>query len=88
MMMNLQNVLDNNFVLLRESKDLFSPLAMLHYQYYSSQTELESYLEENKDKIQAIVGRDYIPFGEAQCPKLSDFADGVDTMQFLSSINN
>jgi hypothetical protein len=88
MMMNLQNVLDNNFVLLRESKDLFSPLAMLHYQYYANQTELEAYLIENKDKIQAIVGRDYIPFGQAQCPKLTDFADGVDTMQFLSSINN
>jgi len=87
MMMNLQNVLDNNFVLLRESKDLFSPLAMLHYQYYANQSELENYLVENKDKIQAIVGRDFIPFGEAQCPKLSDFADGVDTMEFLSRIN-
>jgi hypothetical protein len=88
MMMNLQNVLDNNFVLLRESKDLFSPLAMLHYQYYANQTELEAYIEENKDKIQAIVGRDYIQFGEAQCPKLTDFADGVDTMEFLTNINN
>lgn len=88
MMMNLQTVLDNNFVLLRESKDLFSPLAMLHYQYYANQKDLENYLQENKEKIQVIVGRDYIPFGEAQSPKLSDFADGVDTMEFLSSINH
>jgi hypothetical protein len=49
---------------------------------------LEAYLEENMDKIQAIVGRNYIPFGEAQCPKLTDFADGVDTMEFLTSINS
>ena len=85
-LLNKVPVLDNNFVLLRETEDLFSPLAVIHYQYYSSSSQISQFLSTNKDKIQAIVGRGYVPFGQAQCPKLNDYADGVDTMAFLSSI--
>ena len=84
-LMNLEEILDNGFVLLKESEDLFSPLAMLFYHRYEAVSEVERYLEEHKEDIQAIVGRNYLPFGVAQCPGLSDFADGVDTMQWLNS---
>ena len=84
-LMNLEQILDNGFVLLKESEELFSPLAMLFYHRYEAFSEVERYLEDNKEDIQAIVGRKYLPFGVAQCPELSDFADGVDTMQWLNS---
>lgn len=84
-LMNLEEILDNGFVLLKESEDLFSPLAMLFYHRYEAVSEVERYLEEHKEDIQAIVGRNYLPFGVAQCPGLSDFADGVDTMRWLNS---
>ena len=85
-LMNNIPMLDNNFVLLMESKELFSPLSIVHYQYYSNQEELEAYLELQKENLQAIVGTNYIPFGQAQCPGLNDYADGIDTMTFLYNI--
>jgi hypothetical protein len=84
-LMNLEEILDNGFVLLKESEELFSPLAMLFYHRYENFSEVERYLEEHKEAIQAIVGHNYLPFGVAQCPGLSDFADGVDTMRWLNS---
>jgi hypothetical protein len=84
-LMNQVPILDNNFVLLKESKDLHSPLSMLHYQRYKHHNEVMTYLEENQHQIQCIVGHNYLPFGSAQCPTLTDYADGIDTMQFLGN---
>lgn len=86
-MLNQVPFLDNNVVLLREHEDLVSPLAVVHYQYYEDRSEVERYLQANEDKIQAIVGKDFIPFGKAQCPGLADYADNVDTMAFLNSLS-
>ena len=86
-LLNQHELLDNNFVLLKESTDLFSPLAIVHYHYYDSPEEVEAYLSEHKDQLQAIVGKNFIPFGKAQCPMLDDYADGVDTMAFLQTLN-
>jgi hypothetical protein len=83
-LMNLEQILDNGFVLLKESEELFSPLAMLFYHRYEEVSEVESYLEKHKEDIQAVVGHGYLSFGSAQCPTLTDFADGVDTMSWLS----
>ena len=33
-----------------------------------------------------MIGHNLINFGEAQSPKLSDYADGVDTMSFLTGL--
>jgi len=85
-LLNKVPMLDNNFVLLRENDELFSPLAVVHYQYFSTQDEIEDFLAKHRNEIQAIVGKGYVPFGKAQCPTLSDYADDVDTMAFLSSI--
>jgi hypothetical protein len=84
-LMSLSKFLDNNFLLLKESDQLFSPLSMLHYQYYKSSEELNSFLAANQSQIQCIVGQDFIPFGQAQCPSLFDYPDGMDTMEFLAT---
>tara|TARA_B100001758_G_C18362828_1_gene586793 strand:- start:701 stop:1549 length:849 start_codon:yes stop_codon:yes gene_type:complete len=87
-LMNQIPILDNNFVLLRESKELFSPLAMVHYHRYSNFDEVNEYIELNQDFIQVIVGDsdEFVPFGISQNPLLSDFADKIDTMKWLLSI--
>jgi len=56
---------------------------MLHYVRYRDSIDAEHFLDDNKDKIQAIVGKNYIPFGRSQKPGLTDYADGVDTLKFL-----
>jgi hypothetical protein len=86
-LMNQAVFLDNNFLLLKESMDLFSPLAMIHYHFYNDYNKLNEYLGLNKESIQCLIGRNYIPFGQGQCPKLNDYADGIDTMNWLSGLN-
>jgi len=85
-LLNKQDLLDNHFVLLKESKELFSPLAVVHYHYYSSKEDVAEYLETHVDQIQVVVGNGFIPFGKAQCPLLDDYADGIDTMRFLETM--
>jgi hypothetical protein len=59
---------------------------MLYYHFYDSESDILDYLEENKDQLQCIVGDGRIPFGKAQQPSLSDYADGVDTLKWLNQL--
>lgn len=86
-LMNQHALLDNNFLLVYESRELFSPLAMIYYHRYQHISEVEEYLNEHSGDIQAVIGHGYIPFGAAQCPALDDYADGVDTMEWLTNLN-
>lgn len=85
-LLNQVPLLDNNFLLLKESKELHCPLALLHYHRFSEQQEVESYIKANQDSLQVVVGKAYTPFGIAQQPGLTDFADGVDTRLFLAAL--
>jgi hypothetical protein len=90
-LVNKINHLDNGFLLLAENFSFFSPISVLHYEKYTNLGNLVENLELHKEKIQCIVGdsklfSDYIHFGQAQTPSISDYADGVDTMEFLSKI--
>lgn len=85
-LMNKIPLLDNNFVLLRESEELFSPLAMIHYHYYSDKGEINEFIEKQKEHLQVIVGKNYTQFGAAQCPALNDYADNMDTLAWLNQL--
>ena len=78
--------LDNNFLMLRENENLHSPVAVLHYQFYKDETELQIQLELNMENIQCIIGKNHIPFGYSQQPVISDFADNMNTSEFLLSL--
>lgn len=89
LLVNKETFLDNGFVLLQESERLVSPIAVLYYQRYQTHQEVENLLTVAKEKIQCIVGNEApatVPFGQAQHPALWDYADGVDTMKFLTSL--
>ncbi len=82
--------LDNGFVLLQETKKLVSPLAVVYYEYYDNQEELNNKIGEVREKIQCVVGNIFpatVRFGEAQMPGLMDYADDVDTLAFLQKLN-
>lgn len=72
----------NNSILLLENEGLFSPISCLFYGYYDDAEKLTAGLRKN-ESVQCIVGKWGVPFGQAQSPSLTDYADGVDTMQFL-----
>ncbi|MES2678899.1 MAG: acyl-CoA reductase [Bacteroidota bacterium] len=78
--------LDNNFLMLRESADLYSPVGVLFYQFYKAETEVKEFLEANKNHIQCVVGASHIPFGYSQQPVITDFADQVNTLDFLVNL--
>ncbi len=89
LLMNSTPHFDNGFVLLQESTQLSSPIGVLYYEYYTDKKLLESRLQLLSENIQCIVredSTDYVAFGKAQEPELWDYADGVDTMQFLTQL--
>ena len=84
-LMNLVPFLDNNFMLLMEHEQLQAPLSMVYYHYYSNEEEVKNYLEVHKEQLQCIVGLEHLPFGSTQEPQIKEYADGIDTMQWLSN---
>lgn len=91
LVMNERPFLTNNFLILREDPSLMSPVSVLHYEYYDDAVHLESLLSLNADEIQCIVskteGDGWVMPGQAQMPGLKDYADNVDTMAFLTSLD-
>lgn len=75
----------NDSLLMVENVVPFSAVGVLHYRYYDSIETIQNELNSSED-IQCIVGHNNVPFGNSQKPNLADYADGVDTMQFLTSL--
>jgi hypothetical protein len=87
-LVNLVPHLDNGFLLLNENESMVSPISVVYYEQYQNEEDLKHKISLSEDKIQCIVSRDAwfpksVNFGDAQKPKLWDYADGVDTMSFL-----
>lgn len=82
--MNNRFYMTNEATLLVESEALFSPISQLNYSFYSNADEVIKTLRASKE-LQCIAGTD-IPFGKVQSPGLTDYADGIDTMQFLLTL--
>jgi hypothetical protein len=92
LLMKKEHHLDNNFILLKEDIGIHPPLSVIYYEKYDSIPSLISLLDQYKEKIQVIVSKEKmkglttIPFGTAQQPELWDYADGVDSLKFLSKL--
>ena len=82
--MNNRFYMTNEATLLVESDALFSPISQLNYSFYTDIDTVINGLRNNKE-LQCIAGID-IPLGKVQCPGLKDYADGIDTMQFLLTL--
>ena len=90
-LVNKEEHFDNGFLLMKESVDLVSPIGVLFFEVYEGDESLAKRLDGLKEKIQCIVSKSAwypgsFPFGEAQCPAVTDYADNVDTIAFLSTL--
>ncbi len=74
-------------LIVTENEQLVSPVGVLHVHRYQNQRDLSAWLTLHEEKIQCIVGDGAIPFGQAQMPALDDFADGVNTYEFLVNLS-
>ena len=70
-----------------EGTSFATSLANIVVQRYSDIEDVRVWLAEHRDQIQCVVSHldieGCVAFGEAQHPQLSDYADGVDTMEWL-----
>jgi hypothetical protein len=92
-LVNRDEHLDNGFLLLKQDERLVSPLAVLFYGTYSDLTSAEKQLQEQSAQLQCIVSaaplqteNQVVAFGQSQHPQLWDYADNVDTMEFLANL--
>jgi hypothetical protein len=85
LILNKKFYMTNGTILLAENKSPYSPISLLHYMYYKPGEDI-GVGTEAAGGIQCVVGRDGVPFGRTQQPGLEDYADGVDTMEFLGSL--
>jgi hypothetical protein len=83
-------LLDNEFLTLKEDSSYASPISSVFYEYYDDIAEIQNRLSNDTEKIQCIVSHDLIEnsidFGQTQQPKLWDYADNVDTLEFLTRL--
>ncbi len=86
MMLERQTFLENDLIVMREERSLLSPVSILNYEYYSNPEQLSEAIERNLDDIQCVLGKEHTPLGMAQQPGLKDYADGVDTLDFLVNL--
>jgi hypothetical protein len=90
MLVNAVPHFDNGFLLLTESAALVSPISVVHYSTYTQEIDLLDQLTDVAAQTQCLVsaGGRYpgsFPLGRAQNPGVGDYADGIDTMEFLAA---
>jgi hypothetical protein len=85
LMMSSKFYMTDGGTILTENTSPFTPVSQVNYEYYVDKAVLTGQLKGSAE-IQALVGHGLTPFGQAQQPGLSDYADGVDTMSFLQDL--
>ncbi|MEQ9262461.1 MAG: acyl-CoA reductase [Owenweeksia sp.] len=90
-MMERQAFLENGFMILKESTKLHAPASVVYYEFYADEKELVEKKETLSSQLQCVVGNPELDlceagFGQAQKPKLWDYADKVDILKFLRTV--
>ncbi|MBT8252557.1 MAG: acyl-CoA reductase [Flavobacteriaceae bacterium] len=89
-LMSNYDMLENGFLMLKEDSNYASPIATVFFDYYNSRQDIKDKLKADSNKIQCFVSDGFfvneVAFGQTQKPKLNDYADGIDTVDFLLKI--
>jgi len=92
LLLNSVPYLMSGSLIVTESDDIASRIATLHYAKYKDTTDLVTEIDNRREEIQCVItsidlpGVDSFQFGQAQQPSITDYADGVDTMEFLVNL--
>lgn len=92
LLMNQVKFLDNGFMILKEDINYSSPVSVVFFEFYSNLENIKSRLIFDAEKIQCIVAKkgiieNSIDFGQTQKPALWEYADNVDTIEFILNLN-
>ncbi|WP_417236351.1 acyl-CoA reductase [Bizionia paragorgiae] len=84
------DMLENGFLMIKEDESYSSPIATVFYEYYDALDALKEKLNTDAEDIQCVVADGIIdseiPFGKTQKPELWDYADAMNTIDFLLKI--
>lgn len=84
--------LDNNFLMIRENEDLHAPTSVLYYEHYTNKLPFVEKIKGLEENLQCTVsnfeieGLKTTAFGTTQQPGIFDFADNVNTLDFLNTL--
>lgn len=84
--------LDNNFLMIHENAALHAPTSVLYYETYTNEQMLVEKIKSLEDNLQCIVSNFEMStlkvtgFGKTQSPDIFDFADNVNTLDFLNTL--
>lgn len=85
-LMNQTPLIDIDFINIVENNSLHSPISCLHVERYKTLEDVKKNIAKQSENIQCVVGKGYLEFGKSQQPGLSDYADNVDTMEFILNL--
>lgn len=89
-LMSLYKLLDNGFLTIKEDSSYASPISSVFYEFYDDIEIIKERLANDSEQIQCIVSNDLaensIAFGQTQKPNLWDYADNIDTIEFLNNL--
>jgi hypothetical protein len=83
---------DSGNLILTENESIASPVSVVYFGFYDNLDNLKTQLYSIADQIQCVVSnskldKNEVDFGKSQQPQLWDYADGIDTMEFLLSLD-
>ena len=84
-LLNKKYYMSTPALIMVEEPSFFSPISQLNYEFYANQEKLTETLKDHPE-LQCLVGESFVPFGQAQCPSINDYADRVDTLRFLKNL--
>lgn len=85
-LMDGKEVFPDLFVL-RESDDLIPPMGELHFTRYQDRNDALRFIDLNENRIQCVSGTDKVPLGQTQTPSFTDYADGLNTLEWLQKLS-
>ena len=98
LLMNRTVHLANEIIMIEENPAISSPVSVLYFERYNNVKNLAVKLHGNLSNIQCIVSnksvsldggfKDIVKFGHTQVPDLWDYADNVDTLDFIFSLKS
>lgn len=90
-LVNMIPHLDNGFFIIKEDISLHSSISVLHYEFYTDLNDVQNIIKFKSDNIQSVVSnveikKNCIKFGNSQFPQFDDFADDINTVDFLINL--
>lgn len=91
-LLNKEEFLSSSVLLMKKDDSLLARIASVNYGLYDDREKMLQEISSRREQIQCIVSKNDLPGmhtirpGEAQHPSWNDYADDLDTMEFLMNL--